>query len=34
MFLNMILSIKQKIININEKSKTNKYQKSNLLFLP
>ena len=34
MLLNMILSIKQKVININGKSKTNKYQKSNSLFLP
>ena len=33
MLLDMIMSINQKNININGKSQTNKYQKSNLLFL-
>ena len=29
MFLNMIMSIKEKIININGRSQANKYKKSN-----
>ena len=33
MFLDMIMSIKQKIININGRSKTSRDQKLNLLFL-
>ena len=33
MFLDTIMSINQKNININGISQTNKYQKSNLLFL-
>ena len=33
MLLDMIISIDQKNININGKSQTNKYKKSNLLFL-
>ena len=33
MFLDMIMFIRQQIININGKSQTNRDQKSNLLFL-
>ena len=33
MFLDMIMSIKQQIININKKSQTNRDQKLDLLFL-
>ena len=33
MFLDMIMSIKQQIININTKSQTNRDQKLDLLFL-
>ena len=33
MFLDMIISIKQQMININGKSQTNRDQKLNLLFL-
>ena len=33
MFLDMIMSIKQQITNVNGKSQTNRGQKLNLLFL-
>ena len=33
MFLDMIMSIKQQITNVNGKSQTNRDQKLNLLFL-